>query len=77
MGSDGTVSEDAVLYGDGTLKNISTDLSAALTTMLGSKSMSTIGLSFDSDNKLELDTDVLDDALLDDLDTVKSLLSFQ
>ncbi|RAI43750.1 flagellar filament capping protein FliD [Rhodoplanes roseus] len=77
IGSDGTVSEDAVLYGDGTLKNISTDLSAALTTMLGSKSMSTIGLSFDSDNKLELDTDVLDDALLDDLDTVKSLLSFQ
>jgi flagellar hook-associated protein 2 len=39
--------------------------------------MALIGLSFASDGTLIVDEDTLDNALLDDLDTVKALLSFQ
>jgi flagellar hook-associated protein 2 len=77
IGTDGTVSEDAVLYGDGTVRTINTQLGYALTSMVDSLSMADIGLSFDDNNELVLDTDVLEDALLDDLDSVTSLLSFQ
>ncbi|NVO16636.1 MAG: flagellar filament capping protein FliD [Rhodoplanes sp.] len=76
-GSDGTASSDAVLYGDGTLRNINSELGSALTATVNSLSMASIGLSFDDNNELVLDTTTLESALLDDLDNVKSLLTFQ
>lgn len=77
LASDGSVSEDAVLFGDGTMRSASLSIYSALTRTVGDQSMSLIGLSFDSDGTLVLDEGTLDDALLDDLDAVKSLLSFQ
>lgn len=78
---DTTTDEDdtttGVLYGDGTLRNINSELSDALTTTVNSLSMASIGLSFDDNNELVLDTTTLEDALLNDLDSVKTLLSFQ
>jgi flagellar hook-associated protein 2 len=66
-----------VLFGDGTVRNISQAIYNALNTKVGGTSMADIGLTFDSSNNLVLDTSKLNDALLDNLDTVKSLLSFQ
>ncbi|EJW11920.1 Flagellar hook-associated protein FliD [Rhodovulum sp. PH10] len=72
----GTASDDAVLFGDGTLRNVNGQIGDALNTMVERLSIADIGLSFDSDNTLVLDEDVLDDALLDDLDGIRDLLAF-
>jgi flagellar hook-associated protein 2 len=77
VGSDGTASSSSVLFGDGTVRNISQAIYNALNTKVGGTSMADIGLTFDSSNNLVLDTSKLNDALLVNLDTVKSLLSFQ
>ena len=70
-------SADSILFGDGTLRNVNASVNTALTTMISSLSIANIGLSFDSYNNLVIDDDVLDDALLTKLSSVKSLLSFQ
>jgi flagellar hook-associated protein 2 len=77
LSSDGTAADDAVLFGDGTMRSTTLSVYSALTRTVGENSMALIGLSFDSDGTLVLDEDTLDDALLDDLDSVKALLSFQ
>ncbi len=77
LASDGTVAEDAVLFGDGTMRSATLSIYSALTATIDDESMALIGLSFDSDGTLVVDEDTLDNALLDDLDTVKALLSFQ
>jgi flagellar hook-associated protein 2 len=77
LASDGTVAEDAVLFGDGTMRSATLSVYSALTATIDDESMALIGLSFDSDSTLVVDEDTLDNALLDDLDTVKALLSFQ
>ncbi|MDP3406812.1 flagellar filament capping protein FliD [Bosea sp. (in: a-proteobacteria)] len=77
LASDGSVSDEAVLFGDGTLRSATLSVYSALTRTVDGESMSLIGLSFDSDGSLVIDEDTLDNALLDDLDAVKSLLGFQ
>ena len=77
MSADGTASSDAVLFGDGTLRNISQSTYTALNTSIDDRSMADIGLSFNSSNNLVLDESKLDNALLDNLDAVKSLFTFQ
>ncbi len=77
LSSDGTVTDEAVLFGDGTMRSATLSVYSALTTTISNESMALIGLSFDSDGTLVVDEDTLDNALLDDLDAVKSLLSFQ
>lgn len=74
--SDGTASDDAALFGDGTLRSINSQLASALNTVIDTQSMALLGLSFDSSNYLELDTDTLSTALTDNLDAVKALLAF-
>jgi flagellar hook-associated protein 2 len=69
--------EDAVLFGDGALRNVNTAVSNALAAMINAQSIGTLGLSFDETNHLVLDEDVLDNALLSDIDAIQSLLSFQ
>lgn len=77
LAADGTASDDAVLFGDGTMRSTSLAIYDALTRTIGGDSMSLLGMSFDTDGTLVLDDDVLDNALLSDLDSVKALLSFQ
>ncbi|HEV2555701.1 MAG TPA: flagellar filament capping protein FliD [Bosea sp. (in: a-proteobacteria)] len=77
LASDGTVAEDAVLFGDGTMRSATLSVYSALTATIDDESMALLGLSFASDGTLIVDEDALDNALLDDLDTVKALLSFQ
>lgn len=69
--------DSTVLFGDGTLRNINSNIANALDTVIDSQSMALLGLSYDAENKLELDEDALDDALLTNLDEIKALLTFQ
>jgi flagellar hook-associated protein 2 len=73
----GTAADDALLFGDGTLRSTNSRISDALNAMIEQLSIADIGLSFDSTNQLVLDEDVLDDALLEDVDAIQSLLAFQ
>ncbi|CDK97317.1 putative Flagellar hook-associated protein 2 (FliD, filament cap protein) [Magnetospirillum gryphiswaldense MSR-1 v2] len=75
--SDGSADESAVLFGDSILRTVSTQLQEALTAAIDEASLASLGLSFDEQNYLEIDEDALDDALLNDLDTIQSLFSFQ
>jgi flagellar hook-associated protein 2 len=74
--SDDEETSTAALYADNLLRQISTSISTALNYRDGETSIATLGLSFDENNKLVLDEDVLDDALISSLDDIKSLLSF-
>lgn len=75
--SDGSADESAVLFGDSILRTVSTQLQEALTAAIDEASLASLGLSFDEQNYLEIDEDALDDALLNDLDTIQNLFSFQ
>ena len=75
--SDGAADDTAVLFGDSTLRSISSQLQTALTSAIDETSLATLGITFDEDNKLVLDEDTLDDALLNDLDEIEALFSFQ
>ncbi|MFL9823536.1 flagellar filament capping protein FliD [Rhodoplanes sp. SY1] len=72
----GTASDDAVLFGDGTLRSVNRSVASALSTMVDELSLAGIGITYDSSNLLVLDEDTLDEALLENLDEVKALLSF-
>nr|WP_319515387.1 flagellar filament capping protein FliD [uncultured Cohaesibacter sp.] len=75
--ADGGASEDAVLFGDSLLRGTNNGIYAALSTVLDDESMATLGLSYDENNYLELDEDTLNDALLNDIDSIEDLLNFQ
>jgi flagellar hook-associated protein 2 len=69
--------DTTVLFGDVALRNINATVASALNTTVDTNALSLIGLSFDSANKLVLDESVLNEALLSNLESVQSLLSFQ
>ncbi|WP_420134814.1 flagellar filament capping protein FliD [Rhodopseudomonas sp.] len=75
--SDGTASDSAVLFGDSTMRDITSRLEAALNTTVGGLSMTAIGLSFNEKNELELDTSTLSSILSTNLAGVTKLLSAQ
>lgn len=74
---DGTADDSASLFGDSTLRSISSQLQTALTSAIGEASLASLGITFDEENRLELDEDTLDDALLNNLDDIQSLFSYQ
>jgi flagellar hook-associated protein 2 len=75
--TDGTADSSAVLFGDGTMRNIMDALQNALNTTVGGMTMADLGLSFNEDNELELDTSTLSDILSTNLSGVTKLLSAQ
>jgi flagellar hook-associated protein 2 len=75
LDTSGEVSSTSVLFGDGTLRSITTQMEAALNSTIGGLSLSDLGLSFTDTNDLELDTSVLSTALTNNLDGVMSLLA--
>jgi flagellar hook-associated protein 2 len=75
LDTSGEVSSTSVLFGDGTLRSITTQMEAALNSTVGGLSLSDLGLSFTDTNDLELDTSVLSTALTNNLDGVMSLLA--
>jgi flagellar hook-associated protein 2 len=77
MNSDGTASSSAVLFGDGTMRDVTTRLEAALTSTVGGLTMSDLGLSFNAKNELVLDSGTLSAILTSNLSGVSKFLSAQ
>ena len=82
VGSDGTVSDDAVLYRDTLLSSMSTQIQSLFATQVntGDASISTlrdIGLTINGDNMMELDAETLSDALNNNLSGVRALFETQ
>lgn len=75
--SDGTADSSAVLFGDGTMRDIMESLQNALTSTVGALTMADLGLSFNEKNELELDTSTLSNVLSTNLSGVTTLLSAQ
>jgi flagellar hook-associated protein 2 len=73
--SDGTASSSAVLFGDGTMRDIMDQLQGVLASQVGGMSMSDLGLSFNSKNELQLDTSALSTTLTSDLSGATTLLA--
>lgn len=76
-GSDGTADSSAVLFGDGTMRDIMDALQNALNSTVGGLTMADLGLSFNEKNELELDTSTLSEILSTNLTGVTTLLSAQ
>ncbi|MFT4115292.1 flagellar filament capping protein FliD [Bradyrhizobium sp.] len=75
--SDGTASSGAVLFGDGTVRDVMNQLQSALNSTVGGLTMADLGLSFNEKNELELDTGTLYKILSTNLAGVTKLLSAQ
>jgi flagellar hook-associated protein 2 len=75
--SDGTASSSAVLFGDGTMRDITNRLEAVLTGTVGGLTMSDLGLSFNEKNELVLDSGTLSAILTSNLSGVTKFLSAQ
>lgn len=75
--SDGTASSSAVLFGDGTMRDIMNQLQSVLSTSVGGMTMADLGLSFNEKNELQLDTGTLSTILSTNLSGVTTLLSAQ
>ncbi|HEY8333587.1 MAG TPA: flagellar filament capping protein FliD [Tardiphaga sp.] len=75
LSSDGTVDDTSVLFGDGSLRNIMTQLEQAMNSSVGGLSMTDLGLSFNDTNDLELDTSTLETTLAGNLSGVIALLA--
>lgn len=74
--SDGTADSSAVLFGDSTLRDAAQSLEDDLNTSISSYSLADLGITFDSDNKLVIDSTTLASALNNNLDSVASLFEF-
>ncbi|MCK9915626.1 flagellar filament capping protein FliD [Microbacteriaceae bacterium K1510] len=75
--SDGTADSSAVLFGDSTLRSVSQQLESDLNTMVSNNSLASFGITFDTNNKLEVDTTTLESALNNNLSGIQSLFEFQ
>ena len=73
--SDGTASSSSALFGDATMRDIMTRSEQALNSSIGGMSLSSLGLSFNTKNELELDTSQLSTTLSSNLDGAISLLA--
>jgi flagellar hook-associated protein 2 len=74
---DGTASSSAVLFGDGTVRDVMTQIEQVLGTSVNGLTMADVGLSFNQQNELVLDTGTLSTALTTNLSGVTALLSAQ
>ena len=75
--SDGTAASTAVLFGDSTMRDVMTQIEQALSTSVGGLSMADLGLSFNENNELELNTGTLATVLNSNLSGVATLLAAQ
>ncbi|RED44800.1 flagellar filament capping protein FliD [Aestuariispira insulae] len=78
---DGIASESAVLFGDATLRTVNAQVYEYLSQVVEvdgeSYSLGNLGITFDSSNKLVVDSSKLENALLTNMDAVKGLFRFE
>lgn len=75
--TDGTAADTATLFGDATLRSITQTVQTILSSSVDEENLRAIGITFDENNKLEVDETALENALADDLDGVQSLFSYK
>ncbi len=79
--SSGTVADDALLFGDSLLRNTNSYIYSALAELIetddGGISLGSIGITFDENNYLVIDSDVLEEAIVEDSGAVAQLFEFQ
>src|SRR5882672_4391782 len=75
--SDGTASSSAVLFGDGAMRDVMTQIEQVLGTSVNGLTMADLGLTFNQQNELQLDTGTLSSVLSTNLSGVTALLSAQ
>ena len=74
--SDGTATSTAVLFGDSLLRDVSTAIGNSLAGLVHNASLGAIGITFDSNYDLTLNTATLSSALSDQLTTVAELFEY-
>lgn len=78
---DGTASDGAVLFGDSTLRTVNRQMNDYLANMVEvdgtSYALGNFGITMDDDNYLEIDSSILENALLTDLDAVSAFFQFE
>jgi flagellar hook-associated protein 2 len=74
--SDGTAASGTTLFGDATMRALSTSIDSTLTSYIGTTSLGAIGITVNSDNELSVDSTTLSTALSDNFDAVKKLFSY-
>jgi flagellar hook-associated protein 2 len=74
--SGGGAADDAVLFGDGTIRRINSAIAQALNFDIDDTALATLGITFDENNYLEYDEDTLEDVLLDDASVVQGLFAY-
>lgn len=78
---DGTVSPDAVLFNDTTLRTVQTQLQGAISSVAGGVSglnnLRAAGISLDGGNRMVINDQTLDAAILENPGGVRNLFSFQ
>jgi flagellar hook-associated protein 2 len=77
LNPDGTAASSAVLFGDSTMRDVMNQVQQVLGTSVNGLTMADIGLSFNEQNELALDTGTLSAALSTNLSGVTALLSAQ
>jgi flagellar hook-associated protein 2 len=75
--SDGTADSNATLFGDATLRQVASQISTSLTQQVDGSSLGAVGIAFDSNNKLTIDSTALDNALASNFGAVQSLFEHQ
>lgn len=74
--SSGTADDSATLYGDSNLRTVASALQSILSSSISGTSLATLGITFDDDNKLEVNDTTLGNALLNNLDDIQALFSY-
>jgi flagellar hook-associated protein 2 len=75
--SSGTASSTAVLFGDSSLRSASTLIGSALSSLVNNSSLGAVGITFNSDMTLSINSASLSTALSDHFSTVASLFEYQ
>lgn len=74
---DGTAAAGTVLFGDGTMNDIMTQIQSAMNTTVNGLSLNDLGLSFNDTNDLQLNNSTLEAVLGNNLKGVESVLAAQ
>ena len=80
VSAEGSVSADSPLFGNSLLRDVQTKVASALggsATGVAGTSLSELGITLDGSNRMKVDQDKLDNALLTRLDRVRDILEFK
>lgn len=75
--SDGSAASGATLFGDFNLRSISQQVQSILSSSVDQTGLANLGITFDSDNRLVVNSTTLENVLLNDFSAVQALFSYR